>query len=90
MAELNLLIAAGGACDDQRHIAHRRIDHGRDAGLVGQLDDRAHLGAEHPLFGGVGEQVVVPADRLRELHAVGRSVTPRPYLQGDPAMAPGG
>ena len=41
------------------------------AGLVRQLDDRAHLRAEHALGHGAGEQLVEPGDRLHHLHAVG-------------------
>ncbi len=46
------------------------VHHGLDAGRVGQLDDRAHLGAEHALGHGPAEELVEPVDRLHDLGTV--------------------
>jgi hypothetical protein len=43
----------------------------RDAGGFGQLDDRAHLRAEHALLDGRARAGRRARDRLHELHAVG-------------------
>ncbi len=61
-----------------------------DAGLVGQIDHRAHLGTEHAQADGALEQRIEPLDRLHHAHAVGGRLEPLVDLQegNDAALLP--